>query len=173
MQLLSPIINHTLGETFNGEAPHNYKFNDPVTGQEFTKTAIILFQAGKELMDGEEYHTLAANTIPPDSPTLIKYYALSVQKGHCVENAENLNDKLRRLLQSIPNLEYDKEKYSNLSSIDFMGLRNILSEYIKKYLPLRKITQYNSNNKISNAITKPMFQFVTDRNIYTHGQLLV
>lgn len=98
--------------------------------------------------------------------TYLKFQSLT---GHCISNAEDINNQLRDLLLSIKELDYPKEE---LLKKDFMALRDIFSEFLDEYTNIHAEINFNSK-KNRKELTKLMFAFITDRNIYTHGILRI
>ncbi|HTB52446.1 MAG TPA: hypothetical protein VK718_06715 [Ferruginibacter sp.] len=92
-------------------------------------------------------------------------------KHNCVRVAEALNDNLRAFL-----IRYSQYKKSNetieINQMDFMKLRDKLSEIIKKDSIFRSIGELENSTK-RKIFTKTFTFFIEDRNIYTHGILHV
>ena len=97
------------------------------------------------------------------------------QIGTCSQIAENLFSKLKALnlqLKQLDDLKDIFEEYEeNYKKLDFMGHRNIFSEIIKS----KKIEWIDDIIKEYNikSITKTFYNFIMDRNKYTHGELML
>jgi len=89
--------------------------------------------------------------------------------GHCITNGEDINNQLRDLLLAIKELNHSKE---DILKMDFMALRDVFSEFLDKYTDIHDESNFNSKNQ-RKGMTKLMFSFITDRNIYTHGVLRI
>lgn len=89
--------------------------------------------------------------------------------GHCITNGEDINNQLRDLLLSIKELNHSNE---DILKMDFMGLRDVFSDFLDKYIDIQSELNFNSK-KQRKGLTKIMFSFITDRNIYTHGVLRI
>jgi len=87
--------------------------------------------------------------------------------NHCNNNAETLNNQLRDFLLTVKELKQTQEE---IMAIDFMGLRNIFSDFLKKYSEIKKIDELNTTEKIKN-VTSTFYRYIQDRNIYIHGVL--
>ncbi len=90
-------------------------------------------------------------------------------KHRCIRVAENLNETLRSFLTQYSNINNLNEK-ETLYKLDFMKLRDRLSEIVKKDEQFRQIELLSSNQN-RKYITKTFTEFIEDRNIYTHGHL--
>lgn len=98
--------------------------------------------------------------------------------GRCSQIAERLFDKLKQVntkFKSSPELEsifknYISDKKTKYSKFDFMTHRNILSDIIKS----KKVNRINNVNMDYDirSIRTAMYNFILDRNKYTHGELL-
>ncbi|WP_026463478.1 hypothetical protein [Adhaeribacter aquaticus] len=53
-----------------------------------------------------------------------------------------------------------------------MTRRDTLSEFLKKWEPLKQIPHFDTARKLKN-LTKLFHSFIIDRNIYTHGGLFL
>jgi len=89
--------------------------------------------------------------------------------SHCVTNGEGINNQLRDLLLAIKELNRTKEE---IMKMDFMALRGVFSDFLDKYTDIHDEPNFNSKNQRKD-MTKLMFSFITDRNIYTHGVLRI
>jgi hypothetical protein len=89
--------------------------------------------------------------------------------GHCITNGEDINNQLRDLLLSIKELNRSNE---DIMKLDFMALRDVFSDFMETYTDIHSESNFNSK-KQRKGMTKIMFSFITDRNIYTHGVLRI
>jgi phosphatidate phosphatase PAH1 len=89
--------------------------------------------------------------------------------GHCITNGEDINNQLRELLLDIKEINCPKE---DILKKDFMALRDVFSDFLEKYADIHNESNFNSKNQ-RKGMTKLMFSFITDRNIYTHGVLRI
>ncbi len=106
--------------------------------------------------------------VPPLSEETIQiYHTFQNLINYCNNNAEALNNQLREFILTIKNLNHTKE---NILAKDFMGLRDILSDFLKKNEIVKTHDLFNTTEKIK-AITSVFHRYISDRNIYTHGVL--
>jgi hypothetical protein len=89
--------------------------------------------------------------------------------GHCITNGEDINNQLRDLLLAIKQIPYSTEE---ILQMDFMRLRDVFSSFLDRYNEIHNESNFNSKNQ-RKGMTKLMFAFITDRNIYTHGVLRI
>jgi hypothetical protein len=87
--------------------------------------------------------------------------------GHCITNGEDINNQLRELLLGIKELNHSEEE---ILKMDFMVLRDVFRDFLDKYTDIHNESNFNSKDQ-RKGMTKLMFSFITDRNIYTHGVL--
>ena len=137
----------------------HYNVPDIYTNEQFSK-AMQVMVAGEDIVGSPE--------IPTKPPLVISYFGLLTQINHCVNNAEKVNDSLRKFLVTLSGKPTNE--CGEILSNDFMQNRDIFSAFIKGFQPLKGIDEYNTTKKIKN-VTSALFNFIIDRNIYTHGQL--
>jgi len=89
--------------------------------------------------------------------------------GHCITNGEDINNQLRDLLLCTKELNRASE---DILKMDFMGLRDVFRDFLNRYTDIHSESNFNSKQQ-RKALTKIMFSFITDRNIYTHGVLRI
>jgi hypothetical protein len=112
--------------------------------------------------------TFTVDTHRPSNAKLQTHFALQSLMNHCINAAESVHDMLRTyILMTHSNSLEDQIR---LAKTDFMGLRNLLSKHIKKYICIKLIEGYEMAKQIS-ELTSILHQYISDRNIYTHGQL--
>jgi hypothetical protein len=113
-------------------------------------------------------HQAQIKTLPLTNDVAERYLKFQSIIGHCVINGEGINNQLRELLLSI-HVPYTKEE---ILQMDFMRLRDVFSSFLKRYTEIHNELNFNSEKQRS-SMTKLMFTFITDRNIYTHGLLRI
>jgi hypothetical protein len=97
------------------------------------------------------------------------------QIASCSQIAENLFSQLKALnlqLKQISELKEVFEEYEeNYRKLDFMGHRNLFSDLVKS----KKISWINEIIEEYNikSVTKAFYNFIMDRNKYTHGELML
>lgn len=168
MHLLSPIEHQFIGLGFRATRNQQYTYTEPFTNITVSKNMkIVAFGDGGE--NPYKGSKLAIHTNPPTESELLQYHTLQTHINHCINNGETINFELRSLLMTaFAKKPVDK---SLISEMDFMNLRDKFSEFIKSFQPLKAIEPYK-NKKELKKITKTFTQFILDRNIYTHGQLV-
>lgn len=167
MNLLSPVKFQTTAHAFRATQSVNYDFVEPVSNVKMSKKMHVI-SFGEGDINSEKGAVVKVENILPEQLEIRQYYILQTHINHCVNNGEAINRKLRELMQSV--YAKNTQTRSDILKMDFMKLRDVFSEFLKAFKPLRGIEEYNSNQKIK-KITKVMNQFIIDRNIYTHGQL--
>jgi len=105
--------------------------------------------------------------IPITDEIIADYHNFQSIINHCNNNAEVLNNRLRDFLLTIKERKQTKEE---LMAMDFMGLRGIFSNFLNSYTAITKEENFNTKDK-RKAITQTFFNYISDRNIYTHGAL--
>lgn len=88
---------------------------------------------------------------------------------NCITSAEAIFRKLRNVLTSIYTVKREEVDFVDH---DFMRLRDILSDLLKSEKNNERLTALFSNSN-KKKFTKSFFNYITDRNIYTHGQLSI
>ncbi|MCX2486612.1 hypothetical protein [Pedobacter sp. MR2016-24] len=105
------------------------------------------------------------------------YFAIQGLMNHCINNAEILYVRLRDYLKTLNDDEiatlFESLKIEGgkeiLTKLDFSKLRGVFSPHVKKR---KDIPEYDTIEKIK-EITKLFADFITDRNIYVHGRLIL
>jgi len=113
-------------------------------------------------------HQAEVKTLPLTNEVAETYLKFQSIIGHCITNGEDINNQLRDLLLSI-HVPYSKEE---IIQMDFMSLRGVFSSFLDRYTEIHTESNFNSRKQRS-GMTKLMFAFITDRNIYTHGILRI
>ncbi len=113
-------------------------------------------------------HQAIIKTLPLTNDVAETYIKFQSIIGHCILNGEDINNQLRNLLLSI-HVPHSNEE---ILKKDFMGLRDIFSFFLDRYTEIHNEPNFNSKNQRKD-LTKLMFTFITDRNIYTHGALRI
>ena len=116
-----------------------------------------------------KYQAAIPNITPLSKEVAEAYLNFQSIISHCIINGESINTQLRDLLILFKELNYKKEE---ILKMDFMKLRDVFSEFIDKHHSLHNEPNLNTK-KQRKDLTKLMFQFITDRNIYTHGTLRI
>ena len=105
------------------------------------------------------------------------YFGVQGLINHCINNAEILYVRLRDYLKTLSDDEiaylFESIKIEGgketLTKLDFSKLRDVFSPHVKKR---KDIPDYDTTEKIK-EITKLFASFITDRNIYVHGRLIL
>jgi hypothetical protein len=100
------------------------------------------------------------------SETYLKFQSIIT---HCITNGEAINNQLRELLLNINELKQTKEEIMRL---DFMALRGVFSDFLHSFTAIKREPNFNTKEQ-RKGLTTMMHKFITDRNIYTHGTLLI
>lgn len=114
--------------------------------------------------------------IDPKSYTKDKYDKqeyYQAKMGKCSHFAESLNSSLDSFLGlyfSDKDPAKFGDRYKSLNKLDYMNARNLLSEVLKADNKFMQIDEINTNEKLKH-FTKTFFNFISDRNKYTHGLL--
>ncbi len=93
--------------------------------------------------------------------------------SECKPLPEKIDDLLHTFLSnyfSKHDIKAYDEKYHNLTRIDFMQKRDLLSEILQKHEGFNVISELASKEDVK-SFTKRFFSLITNRNIYTHGVL--
>lgn len=124
-----------------------------------------------KLPDGRFEFPIDPNSFTTDK--FAKQEAYQNQLGKCSHFAETLNNTLDNFIglyyQDRNSADID-QKYSNINKLDYMGARNLMSETIKRDAKFQKLEEINTAEKLKH-FTKTFFNFITDRNKFTHGLL--
>ncbi len=115
-----------------------------------------------------QYQAHFPNIMPLTKEVAERYLKFQSILGHCITNSEAINNQLRDLLLSIKELKHSKEE---IMKMDFMNLRDVFSDFLKSYTAIQSEPNFRKDQ--IKALTKIMNQFITDRNIYTHGVLRI
>ena len=122
----------------------------------------------KSIPNGQ-YQALIPNILPLTKVIAETYLKFQSVISHCITNSEAVNNQLRNFLLDINELNINKEE---ILKMDFMTLRNTFSEFFHAYKSIQNESNFNTKAQ-RKALTKFMHQFITDRNIYTHGTLRI
>lgn len=129
--------------------------------------ATYFVKSFKGLSIGKPTEVSYMGEIPPSEEDRHLYFGTQNHVNNCVNNAETVNLKLKNVLEK---LILDPDVKNELVILDFIKRRDLLSDFLKSWSPLKLIQQFDTNKKLKN-ITKGFHDFITDRNIYTHGAL--
>src|ERR1700737_225904 len=148
----------------------DYKKKNEYNIEEIKRVGIFSILT-QRLPDGRFEFPIDPNSFTADK--FAKQETYQNQLGKCSHFAETLNSTLDNFIglyyQDRNPTDVDK-KYSNLSKLDYMGARNLMSETVKRDAKFKQIEEINTPEKI-NHFTKTFFYFITDRNKFTHGLL--
>lgn len=97
------------------------------------------------------------------------FYQFQQIMQNCITSAETINRKLYGILKNIDNKNNMK---SDISQLDFMKLRDRLSDILNTEKKIDSIYELSSKSNVK-KFTKSFFRYITDRNIYTHGELSI
>jgi len=147
--------------------PFNYPIKD-FSGVTMTRPFYTLLLM-EDRRDGKGISVeFKMESIVPTAQQINDYFTLDHLIKICVTNAETINTHMKSLmLQDIGNIENTR---SEILSLDFMGLKDYLMEYIKKEPLLKCISMIDTLEKFK-EFRKNFDNFIVDRNIFTHGQL--
>jgi hypothetical protein len=166
--LLSPVTITKKGSV-KFQASFEVRKHTPFTLNQLSFPIKKMINVLYESIPNGQYSALVPNFKPITKQIAEKFVNFQTIIGHCINNGEFVNNKLREFLLSISEIERTKDE---LLSLDFMKLRDLFSEFLKKYKPFQDSNNFKTRQQQS-AFTKLMFKFITDRNIYTHGMLWV
>jgi hypothetical protein len=116
-----------------------------------------------------QYQAEIPEVLPVTKEVAETYLKFQSIISHCITNGESINNQLRDLLLSIKELKQSSEE---IMEMDFMRLRGVFSDFLHGYTAIKKEPNFNTKDH-RKGLTKFMHQFITDRNIYTHGVLLI
>jgi hypothetical protein len=116
-----------------------------------------------------KYQAEIKNVSPLTKEVAETYLKFQSIIGHCITNGEDINNQLRDLLLCTKELNRASE---DILKMDFMGLRDVFRDFLNRYTDIHSESNFNSKQQ-RKALTKIMFSFITDRNIYTHGVLRI
>lgn len=107
----------------------------------------------------------------PNATTEIlqKIHTYASLRFQCVGCAEILNESLRGLLKNYSSFKGLKN-LSEIYRLDFSGLRDMLSPIIKTDKVFHSLPFFDTQEKRT-LYTKVFADFITDRNVFTHGIL--
>lgn len=101
-----------------------------------------------------------------NSITRKRYEKFVRLKSHCIILAERLNDNLRNFIRTYYTLKGIST--TKIYDLDFLKLRDVLSECLQKDKKLRSVFKDGKEKK---KYTTTFTNFIEDRNIYVHGDL--
>lgn len=152
------------GPTFTVTESVDYKIADYKSGYTFPKKILVTQNFTEVAQDGYIYGK-SVGKIPPEIISMIVEYSDLISKGCQV--AEALNQKLLKLL-----IKYDSNgSKDELIICDFMNLRDRLSDIVKEDSRFHDIERLRTSGS-RKTFRKLFAEFIEDRNIYTHGEML-
>lgn len=107
----------------------------------------------------------------PSSEKIIEFGAMQSLMKSCVDNAEDVKNTLHDMYLSRHRPSNEKERVE-MMKIDLMALRKWFLDDILDSKIYQEFSKYDSTAKFK-LFSKPFHQFVTDRNIYTHGKICI
>jgi hypothetical protein len=113
------------------------------------------------------YQAKIPNVGPITVEIIERYHEFQELINHCINNAESINSNLRDFLLTIKGRKETKEE---IMPMDFMSLRGIFSDFIHSYTEIKRVENFNSKPK-RKKIATDFFNYISNRNIYTHGIL--
>lgn len=167
MELVSPIYFNTAG-VIHMATTKSYEFTDHTLNVSFTKKIGEITFATPGKVKGTQDIEVAFFT--PTLEQANEYHAMQSLIKACVDNAEDINDRIRSMVISYAK-RTDEEK-EKLIKMDFMNLKGEFMDILRKDTLFRSIEEYNSNQKLK-PFSKSFNNFILDRNKYTHGQLYI
>lgn len=148
---------------FEVKRQHVYAFQEH--GLEIKKPIDTFY---KSIPKGQ-YQAVIPKILPLTNEVAETYLKFQSIIAHCITNGESINNQLRDLLLSIKELKHSNEE---IMKMDFMALRGVFSDLLHSYTAIKNEPNFNTKEQ-RKGLTKMMHQFITDRNIYTHGVLLI
>ncbi len=151
-------------QTFGVTQTIDYKITDHITGHIFPKKILVTENFTEVASDGWIYGKSQGN-ISDDIISHVLEYSDLIAKG--CQIAEALNQKLLNFL-----IAYGKsDSKADLLICDFMTLRDKLSVIIKGDSKFHNIERLQTGS-LRRTFRKLFAEFIEDRNIYTHGEIL-
>jgi hypothetical protein len=163
VKLSKPKKDGSFQGAFEVRIPHIHTFIEH--GVEIKKPIEILYQSTPK----GQYQAEIANVQSVSAEVAEMYLKFQSIIAHCITNAEAINNQLRDLLLSIDTLQAKKEE---IIRMDFMGLRGVFSNFLHGFAAIKREPNFDIKVKRDN-LTKTMYRFILDRNVYTHGTLLL
>ncbi|MBK7375601.1 MAG: hypothetical protein KA409_03000 [Ferruginibacter sp.] len=149
--------------SFEARVQHIHTFQEH--GLEIKKPIETFF---KSIPKGQ-YQAEIPSLLPLTKEVAETYLKFQSIITHCITNGEAINNQLRELLLTFKELKHSKEE---IMQMDFMGLRGVFSDFLHHYTAIKKEPNFSTKEQ-RKGLTKMMHQFISDRNIYTHGTLLI
>lgn len=100
---------------------------------------------------------------------LIQYASMESLIKLCVNNAEDIKDRLLTIALQIQKPK-DEEEKKTIMRAGFMKLKNIFLNDVRESKIYKQFEKYNSTGKLK-PFSDSLNTFVLDRNKYTHGHL--
>lgn len=100
---------------------------------------------------------------------LIQYASMESLIKLCVNNAEDIKDRLLTIALQIQKPK-DEEEKKTIMRTGFMKLKNIFLNDVRESKIYKQFEKYNSTGKLK-PFSDSLNTFVLDRNKYTHGHL--
>lgn len=162
MRLISPQrINIPFAATF----PITYNVKDQ-NGVELPRVFLSLMLPNNT--DDKPSISFKVGDIRPSEKQLADYFGMENLIKTSVTNAELINTNMRNYV--LQHLCRDKEERQQIYKLDFMTLKDYFLKFVKKDVELKNIPLINTPEKFKN-FRVDFDSYISDRNIYTHGQL--
>ncbi len=166
MQLLRPIPYKTEHKIIINNS-QNFEYTDPIFQTKTTKSINVL-TIGEF---GYNKPTFNVDLSAPNEEKLIIYAGMQSLIKSCVDNAEDIKSALHQLYTRKKNPQSEDER-KEVAKIDFMKLRDWYMNDIRSSKIYQEFSKYNSTKKLKHFSTA-FYNFIMDRNIYTHGILCI
>ncbi|KOP38882.1 MULTISPECIES: hypothetical protein [unclassified Flavobacterium] len=144
----------------------SFEFIDPILNVPMTKSiTTITFPVRTGI---NHQHINMGNTDPTD-PKVILYGGMQGLMKSCVDNAEDIKNRIHQIVLDRANLKSEEERVE-LMKLDFMKLKKLFMDDVRASKIYQEFKQYNSTKKLK-TFSQVFNTFILDRNKYTHGQL--
>ncbi|WP_139362312.1 hypothetical protein [Hymenobacter sp. CRA2] len=161
MQLLSPQKIELKPRQVVATSSHDVSYIDTTTEMQCHTTISVLFFGDKDWPVGGTTSVDVKVEIP-DIYRINSFVVLQRQINVCINNAENIKNRLLNTNQFI--LRNSKKK-EEINILDLMKLKDNFCDFIKNNPTVRHIANKEKRRMLN--------QFILDRNIYTHGILKI
>lgn len=179
MILLSPQLykfpNSPNGYTFDASGKTEVVINDFLVVGE---GVLIVSESAMIRTVNGNYVDLRLPEFPKDNRFAMITAHFQLKINFCVNSGEFVHRQLRRLIEKIASpakngmieIDHKIELDKPIDKIDFMGLKDQFSIFLKKAKKLQQNQRFDTSSK-RKSITTPFDQFIKMRNLFTHGRL--
>lgn len=144
----------------------SFEFIDPILNVHMTKSiTTITFPVRTGI---NHQHINVGNTHPTD-PKVILYGGMQGLMKSCVDNAEDIKNRIQQIVLDRANLKSEEERVE-LMKLDFMKLKKLFMDDVRASKIYQEFKEFNSTKKLK-TFSQAFNTFILDRNKYTHGQL--